>query len=322
MAVSPPASTPPSRLVLIGAVAIAVVSGILTALQTRVNSELARELGDGVLSSFISFGSGLVILSIVLLFVPSGRRGLTRLRSAVVTGRTPWWFLIGGAFGALFVIGQGLTGAVLGVALFTIAVVASQTVSGTIIDRVGLGDLGRRKVTRLRVAASVLAVLAVVFAGVAELRVDVNPVLLLLPLAAGLGIGFQQAINGQVRFVSDSALTATFLNFLVGASILLIAALIHGAVMGWTLTFPSNPLLYTGGAIGVLFIGGAAAVVRTTGVLLLGLGTIAGQLVGALTLDAAIPVSGHELAITTVIGTALTLVAVSIAVISAQRADA
>ena len=300
---------------------VAVISGALTALQTRVNSQLAIELGDGILSSLISFGSGLLILTVVVLLVPSGRHGLARLNRSVRARRTPWWYLIGGVFGAFFVVSQGLTATVVGVALFTIAVVATQTITGAVIDRVGLGDLPKRPVTVLRVVASLLALVAVGFAGASELRVDIPIALLILPLLAGVGVGYQQAINGQVRYVSESALTATFLNFLTGASVLVIAVIVHTLIVGWVANFPSNPLLYTGGAIGVLFIGGAAAVVRTIGVLLLGLGTIAGQLVGALLLDLAIPIAGHHLSITTVIGTVLTLVAVSLAVLSAQRAE-
>lgn len=310
----------PSRLVLVGAVAIAVISGALTALQTRVNSQLSLELGDGILASVISFGSGLVILTIVVLVAPRGRDGLARLTASVRERHTPWWFLIGGFFGALFVVGQSLTAAVLGVALFTIAVVATQTITGAVIDRVGLGDLPKRPVTVLRVVASLLALAAVVFSGLAELRIDVPIVLLILPLLAGVGVGYQQGINGQVRHVSQSALTATFLNFLTGTAVLLVAVIVHTLVVGWVATFPTNPLLYTGGAIGVLFIGGATAVVRTIGVLLLGLSTIAGQLLGALVLDLVIPISGRGLPMTTVIGTLLTLVAVSLAVLSAQRA--
>lgn len=311
----------PSRLVIVGAVGVAAVSGALTALQTRVNSQLSLELGDGVLASLISFGSGFVILTVIVLIAPTGRHGLVKLKNSVVARKTPWWFLIGGFFGALFVLGQGLTAAVLGVALFTIAVVATQTITGAVIDRVGLGDLPKRPVTVLRVVASVLALAAVVFSGLAELRVDVPIGLLLLPLLAGVGVGYQQAINGQVRFVSESALTATFLNFLTGTAVLIIAVIVHTLAVGWVAVFPTNPWLYSGGAIGVLFIGGAAAVVRTIGVLLLGLGTIAGQLLGALVLDLVIPISGRDLAVTTVIGTLLTLVAVSLAVASAQRAQ-
>lgn len=319
MSSAAPSHPHPSRFVLIVAVGIAVISGALTALQTRVNSQLSLELGDGILASVISFGSGLVILTIVVLVAPRGRDGLARLTTSVRERRTPWWYLIGGLFGAVFVVGQGLTAAVLGVALFTIAAVATQTITGAVIDRVGLGDLPKRPVTALRVVASLLALAAVTFSGLAELRVDVPIGLLILPLLAGVGIGFQQAITGQVRHVSQSALTATFINFLTGTTVLILAAIVHTIVVGWVASFPSNPLLYTGGVLGVLFIGGAAVVVRTIGVLLLGLGTIAGQLLGALVLDLVIPISGRGLPTTTVIGTLLTLVAVSLAVLSARR---
>jgi bacterial/archaeal transporter family-2 protein len=62
----------------------------------------------------------------------------------------------------------------------------------------------------------------------------------------------------------------------------------------------------------VLFIGAAAAIVPITGVLLLGLGAVAGQLVGAVLLDLFLPTGGDQLTATTLIGTALTLVAVAV----------
>ena len=303
---------------MVGAAAVAVVCGALTAVQTRVNGQLATDLGDGMLAALISFGGGLIILALVVLLIPAGRRGVAKLRDSVVHRRTPWWYLIGGAFGALFVIGQGLSAAVIGVALFTISVVASQTVTGAVIDRVGLGDLERHPFTVARVVASVLAVAAVVFAGLTELTAEVPPLLLLLPLVTGIGTGYQQAANGQVRNVSGSSLTATLLNFVVGSVVLVVAVLIHSALVGWPETFPQNPFLYSGGLIAAVFIGGAIAVVRIIGVLVLGLATVAGQLLGALVLDLVLPISGRELALTTVIGTALTLVAVSIAALSTR----
>ena len=308
-----------SPLVIVGAVAIAVLSGALTSLQTRINSQLASELGDSFVAAIVSFGSGLLILTVIVFVAPTGRHGLVRLRDSVRARETPWFFLIGGAFGAAFVIGQGLTAAIVGVALYTIAVVATQTVTGAVIDRVGLGDLPKRPVTLLRVVASVLAVAAVAYAGLSDLRADIPIALLILPLLVGIGIGYQQAVNGQVRHVSQSALTATFLNFLVGTIVLVVALGIHLLITGWVATFPTDPILYTGGAVGVLFIGGAALVVRTIGVLLLSLSTVAGQLLGALVLDLVIPIEGRELTVPTVIGTLATLIAVSLAVLSARR---
>ena len=56
-----------------------------------------------------------------------------------------------------------------------------------------------------------------------------------------------------------------------------------------TRPFPTNPLLYTGGIIGIAFIALSAAIVHRIGVLLLSLGMIAGQIVTALLLDVVTP---------------------------------
>jgi len=303
----------------VGGVLIAMLSGGAAAVQTRINSELSAQLGDGMLAAVISFGSGLLVLLIAVLFSPGARAGLAQLRSSVAERITPWWFLTGGLFGAVFVISQNVAAAPLGIALFTVAMVASQTVSSTVVDRIGVGDLASRPVSRLRVLAAALAVIAVVFTGLARLDVGVPLGFLILPVLAGAGIGVQQAFNGQVRFVSGSALTATAVNFLFGTIILCVVAGAHTAVAGWPAMFPADPLLYTGGLLGVVFIGGAILVVRTIGVLLTGLGTISGQLMGALAVDLLAPVSAHPVGVTTVVGTLVTLVAVSVAVASAQR---
>lgn len=308
-----------SRTVFAIATAAAVGCGALTATQSRVNAQLAQDLGDGTLAAVISFGSGLLILTVILLFFRQGRAGLGALRGEVAARRIPWVFLTGGAFGALFVLSQGLSAAVVGVALFTVAAVAGQTVSGAIIDQRGLGTMAPKPVTAVRLFAAVLAVGAVLLAGSSELSADAPIPLLVLPVLAGLGIGWQQAVNGQVRAASGSPFAATFMNFLVGTAVLLVAALVHIAFAGWTAQFPADPLLYAGGALGVVFIGGAVAIVRITGVLLLGLATIAGQLIGATLLDLLVPVEGHEITAITIIGTALTLVAVSIAALPARR---
>ena len=314
-----PAAQPYSRGAVALAVAIAMVCGVGIASQARINGELSHQLGDGVLAALISFGSGLIVVTIALLVAPSGRRGLSAVRSAIGERRIPWWYAAGGAAGAFLVLSQGLTAAVLGVALFTVSVVAGQTLSGLVLDARGLGTMAAKPVTVTRVVGSVLALAAVAYAASAQLQGNVPIWLMLLPFLAGFGIGWQQAVNGQIRGASGSAITATFINFVVGTAVLLVATLVHSIWAGWPTVFPTNPVLYIGGLIGVIFIAGAAVIVRITGVLLLGLGTIAGQLIGSLLLDIFAPVAGHALTVPTVVGTALTLVAVSIAAIPRRR---
>ncbi|MBC7723124.1 MAG: DMT family transporter [Burkholderiaceae bacterium] len=309
-----PSGAHPGVIAILGAVLV----GVLTASQSRVNSELALQLGDGYLAAVISFGSGLVILLAALLFWAPGRRGVANLGASVRGRRTPWWYLCGGLAGALFVLSQGLTGSLLGVAMFTIAVVCGQTLSGLVVDRIGMGSVAAVRVTVSRLLGSLLTLVAVGWAVSSQVRDDTNPWIFVLPLVAGMGIAWQQAANGQVRVVAKSALTATLMNFVAGTIALSIAAAVHLAVVGAPDTMPTAPWLYLGGLLGTLFIGLGVIVVKHTGVLLLGLGAIAGQLIMSLALDAIAPVSGRGVEWTTVLGTALTLGAVVIAAIPSR----
>ncbi|NEN04266.1 DMT family transporter [Diaminobutyricibacter tongyongensis] len=295
------------------AIVFALLCGAGVALQSRINGELGRRLDDGFVAATISFGTGLLILVVALAVAPTGRRGLARVGAALRSRSLPWWYVLGGSAGAFLVLSQGLTAAVLGVALFTVAIVAGQTVSGLALDRIGLGPGGRRPLTPARITGAVLALVAVTWSVSAQLTGDVPLWMLILPLIAGLGIGWQQAVNGQVRVVASSALSATFVNFVVGTTVLVIATLVHSSFAGWPSSLPSEWWLYLGGAIGCVFIAGASLLVRITGVLILGLATVAGQLLTALALDLVLPSGSHPIAWTTVAGTLLALVAVAVA---------
>ncbi|WP_285115924.1 DMT family transporter [Leifsonia sp. fls2-241-R2A-40a] len=295
------------------ALVIALFCGALVALQSRINGELGSRLGDGFTAAAISFGSGLIILTVALAIAPAGRRGLARIREALRSRALRWWYVLGGAAGSFLVLSQGLTAAALGVALFTVAVVAGQTISGLVLDRVGIGPGGRRPLTAARLVGALLALVAVTWAVSAQFGGSAPVWLMLLPFIAGLGTGWQQAVNGQVRSVAESALTATFINFAVGSTVLVVLMLGRWAVAGLPNALPSEPWLYIGGSLGCVFIGVTALLVRITGVLLLGLATVAGQLAAALLLDLLLPTAGHTLAFSTIGGTLLAIVAVGIA---------
>lgn len=295
------------------AVLIAVLCGVGIAVQSRINGELGARLDDGFTAAAISFGSGLVILSVVLAFSPAGRAGLGRIVSALRDRELAWWYLCGGAAGAFLVLSQGVAVSALGVALFTVGTVAGQSVSGLVLDRVGLGAGGKRALTPARVGGAVLALAAVLWSVSGQLGGSAPILLMIMPLVAGLGMGWQQAVNGQVRVTAGSALTATFNNFLVGTVVLVVLMLIDWAVAGMPEPLPSEPWLYIGGALGCLFIAGATLLVRITGVLVLSLSTVAGQLVAALVMDVLFPAGAEGIGVQVVAGTLLALVAVVIA---------
>lgn len=296
------------------AIALALGCGALTAVQSRINGELARAIDDAYAAAAISFGSGLVILLAALAVWRPGRRGLTAMSAALRARTLPWWMLLGGLAGAWFVLTQGFSVGIVGVALFTVAIVAGQTLGGIVFDLVGLGPGGRRPLTVTRLAGAVLALGAISWAVWAQLDRDVPLLVMLLPFIAGVVGAWQQAVNGRLRGAASSALAATAVNFAVGTAALVVALLVHAASAGWPEALPGEAWLYAGGAIGCIFIAGQAALVRVVGVLVLALCGVAGQLAAALGLDLLVPTAGgRSVDVATIGGTVLALVAVVIA---------
>jgi transporter family-2 protein len=267
----------------------AVLVGVFTALQARVNGQLGARLEDGMVAAAISFGSGLVILVVLSAVLPVGRRGTAALVHGIRTRGIPWWMLAGGAAGALTVATQGIAVGIIGVSLFTVGVVAGQALCGLVLDRSGYGPAGVVAVTVPRLLGGALA-LGAVGIGLAGDGLSGIPLwMLVLPLLTGIGIAWQQATNGRLRQRVGTPLTATFVNFAGGTAILVVAALVHVAIVGMPAAFPAEAWLYLGGAIGVVYIFMSAALVAQTGVLLLGLGAVVGQLGMSFVLDALWP---------------------------------
>jgi transporter family-2 protein len=308
-----------SRLKVTLSLILALFCGAGVALQSRVNGELGLELNDGYFAAVISFGSGLIIISIALAISRGARDGVRRVRTAIRTREMPWWHVLGGLGGGLFVLSQGLTVGLIGVALFTVAAVAGQTISGLVIDARGIGTVAPKPITIVRIVGSAVALVAVGISVGPQLQGNVPFVVLIAPFVVGLLLGMQQALNGQVKTLARSTITATWFNFVAGTALLLIFALVNLAIAGWPKSFPSNPALYIGGIVGVLFIAGFAYVIPILGVLLQSLAAVAGQLLMSLLLAVIAPTNTVGLAVTTIVGTILTLAGVAIASIPPRR---
>ena len=301
------------RLVPVGA---SIAVGALTALQARINGQLAVELGNGLEAALWSFGSGLVILSILVAVVRPIRAGVARVPRAIRAGELKWWQALGGILGGTFVGVQTATVPLLGVAVFTVAVVAGQSSSSLMVDRIGLGPAGTQPITSRRVVSALLAVTAVTIAVWSRLGApDFSVLAVAVAFTAGVLIAVQQAINGRTSRAAQNPMSATFLNFLLGTTALGMAFGAAWAVSGdGPAALPSGTWwIYLGGVIGIVFIAIAAWAVPLVGVLLFALLTIAGQLSGALLLDLVAPTSGTQLSWTLVAGVLLAFVAVLIA---------
>jgi bacterial/archaeal transporter family-2 protein len=299
------------------ALGAAVVSGALVALQQRVNGQLAVDLGDALLAAVVSFGTGLVAVVAVVAARPHARAALAKVREV------PWWTRLGGLGGASLVAVGAAAAPEIGVALLTVGLVAGQTVGGLVVDRLGLAPGGAHLLTAPRIAGAVLCLVAVGLGALGRQAREADPLLLALVVGAGLLIAVQQALNGRVRRTTGDASVATLVNFVVGTTALLaglaVAVLVRGTADGdWP--GPDQWYLYLGGPIGATFVGVAAVVVRRTGVLRLGLAVVAGQVVGALALDLAVPVAATAVGTTTIVSAALTMVAVAVSGRGVRRA--
>lgn len=318
--------TSPSRLPVLAGLPLAVGSGLAIPVQGRINGALGARLNDGIAAAAVSFSTGLLVMIIISLVLPRGRAGLASILPAVRNRAFPRIYVVAGAIGALFVFAQSFTVGILGVALFTVATVTGQTVSGLLVDRLGIGPAGKKSVTGIRIIGCILTIAAVAWAvsprfssggsgdGAAGLLLP-----LLLPVAAGFLMSFQQAMNGTATLHYGTPIAATLVNFVAGCIVLWAAFAVKLAVAG-----PANPLpgewwYYLGGPMGCVFIGLGALLVRSLGVLVTGLGMIAGQLLGSLALDLVLPAPGTIVAPATVLGTLLTLAAIILATLPWPR---
>ncbi|GAB3184091.1 DMT family transporter [Nesterenkonia halophila] len=314
-----------SRTAWILFLVMSLVAGAAIPSQGRINSALAAETADPFLAALISFAVGLVLMLVIVAATPRGRATMRRVRPALAAGEVRWWYLLAGCLGGYLVLTQSLTIGMIGVAVFTVAVVTGQTLGGMLWDRVGLGPGGRKRLSPLRMIGAILTVLAVLWTVSPQLGADHGGpewlLLVILPLLAGVGSSAQQALNGRQSAAYGGPIPGTLINFIAGTAVLLVAYLIKLGVGGVGEALPTAGWYYLGGPMGCVFIGLGAVLVTRVGVLLAAMGMIAGQLIGSLLLDLIIPAPGSVVTTATVLGTLLTLVAVVVASLPDGRAS-
>jgi len=262
--------------------------GSLTAVQSRANGSLGTILESGLHASVVSFAVGLTLLTVSGLAITRIREGMIRLLRALGSGEMPWWWAMGGIFGALFIFSQSFTVGIIGVALFAVALVSGQNSASLIVDAVGLGPRGKQPISTVRVISAAIGIVAVIVAVSGRLgQDDLSLPAVALCFVTGIGVAIQQAINGRSTTISREPMVAAWSNFALGAliiTILLGIVVVSGA--GTLRPLPAGPWwLYLGGIIGVTFLATTAWVVGRVGVLAISLLVTAGQLTGALVLD-------------------------------------
>jgi transporter family-2 protein len=137
------------------AVLLGVGAGGLVAMQAPINSRLGKVLGTVQAATF-SFLVGTVVLVLLASFVRGG------LGTLADVGRVPWWALVGGLLGAVYVTVALVAVRTLGASGLTAVVITGQLVMSVVIDRFGLFGIAKQQIGAPRVIGLLLLAAGVV----------------------------------------------------------------------------------------------------------------------------------------------------------------
>jgi bacterial/archaeal transporter family-2 protein len=136
------------------AVLLGAGAGCLVGMQAPINSRLGRSVGT-LQAASISFLVGTVVLLAITSFASGGLEGIGHLT------RAPWWALLGGLLGAVYVSIALVAVRTLGASGIAAAVIAGQLAVSVAIDRFGLLGVARQPVGAHRIVGLVLLVAGV-----------------------------------------------------------------------------------------------------------------------------------------------------------------
>lgn len=289
-------------------------AGFLMAFQSRANGSLAGVIGSSVYAATVSFLGGLVILGIALAVSRGARAGVRRLIADLRNGTVRWWMLLGGLAGSTVVLAQALTVPLIGVSILTMSFVCGQLLGALVVDSTSLPPGGRTAPSARRLVGTLIVLAGVVLVSAGGFSRGIPLWAPLVPLLAGTLTSVQSALNGRVRKSSESSLTATSVNFVVGSIFLLVCCAVAwsaGTRIDRPPHLPGEAWLLVGGALGVVFIGVTSATVSHLGVLLVSMTSLFGNLLSSLLVDLVHPEA--TITGTTLVAMACVLVGVVVA---------
>lgn len=133
-------------------IVLAMLAGILIAVQAPTNAILGKASGSPVIAAFISFIVGTIALGVFVARNPSGL--FTPELRAV-----PWYAWIGGFYGAFFVAVAAFGAPKIGVGPLLTAAIAGQLLAAIVLDHYGLLGLARQPVSIEKIGGVLLVLL-------------------------------------------------------------------------------------------------------------------------------------------------------------------
>jgi transporter family-2 protein len=136
------------------AIFLGVGAGALVGMQAPINSRLGKSVG-GVQAATFSFLAGTLALVTISFILRGG------LSSWGNIGKVPWWALVGGLLGAVYVFVALEAVKTLGASGLTAVVITGQLTMSVVIDRLGLLGVARAPISWHRVLGIVLLIAGV-----------------------------------------------------------------------------------------------------------------------------------------------------------------
>ena len=300
---------------------LTVLAGTLGPMQSAVNGQLGKHVGDGHLASVISFGTGLILMLIVVFTNRNWRSSYLALPGQMRRGVVPWPNFFAGICGSAVVLSEGISAGILGVATFQTSLISGMVISGILCDRLGVGVEHKEPLSLPRILGALMAIGATVLVVSPNFQAPHMIGLAVLPFVAGILAGWQPAGNSTIGKVAGSMIVSVTWNFTVGFLILGSVYVIRLITGHAEFMLPDAWWMYLGGPLGIISICLMALLVRKTGLLLLALASTAGQLIGSIVIDLAIPQLGGHVYTVTVLGALTALIASGIAMIPSKKPE-
>lgn len=133
-------------MVSLVAAPIGVLVGMGIALQTEINSVLRKNVVSPLLSSFVSFGFGSILL-ILLIFVQNEPLAV----STETLSQSPWWIWFGGLLGAIYIGGIVLIVPQIGTGGAIVTSLFGLLVGSLLINQFGLLGATKKPINALKI---------------------------------------------------------------------------------------------------------------------------------------------------------------------------
>jgi len=137
-------------------ITITIIIGICLSAQPAINALSARTLGSPFLAAIISIGITLISAIAVWLIWERDTSSVSNIKAL------PWWIIVGGIIGLLFVAGGIVLVPIIGVALFFVCIVGGQLIGASIADHIGAFGMEIKTISLSKIIGLLLVILGAV----------------------------------------------------------------------------------------------------------------------------------------------------------------